>query len=160
MRYLMLSLFFITYACSEQTAKTKSGNGFSIEEVKPLIQSLGKTWGKALRSKDIARLQNLYDQNAHYLPDDDQAFHGNEAISAYWKASLDFVGDIQLNMETLDGTKEVLYETGNGIVKVMNNEGQFVDVPFKYVNVWKLQEDGSYKVVIDMFNDIKPDAVH
>jgi len=66
---------------------------------------------------------------------------------------MDFIGDIQLTMKSLEGTKDLLYETGNGIAKVMNNEGQFFDMPFKYVNVWKLQADGTYKVVIDTYNN-------
>ncbi len=155
MRILILTFLLLSsWSCTSQTAqKASMDSDFSIAKVKPTIQTLGTTWSKALKSKDISLLQNLYAEDAHYLPNDAQAFHGNEAIIGYWKASMDFIGDIQLTMESLEGTKDLLYETGNGFVKVMNDQGEFFDMPFKYVNVWALQSDGTYKVVIDTYNN-------
>ncbi len=119
------------------------------------IKSLSTTWSKALKSKDVSLLENLYDENAHYLPDQDQAFHGRLAITQYWTASMDFIADIRLEMETLDGSTEMLYETGSGSASIMGADGNFFDMPFKYVDVWKLQQDGTYRVVIDTYNQPK-----
>ncbi|MEL6922959.1 MAG: DUF4440 domain-containing protein [Bacteroidota bacterium] len=156
MRLMFICFVLVIFgeSCKAQrAAKVNQATTFSIEKVKPTIQKLGTTWSKALTTKNLSLLENLYDQNAHYLPNDDQALHGHAAIVAYWKASMDFVGDIQLSMQSLEGTQELLYETGTGVAKIMNEEGQFFDMPFKYVNVWKLQPDGSYKVVIDTYNN-------
>jgi len=145
------------FACSTQTAPTDAppSNSFiSAEQIKPIIQERGKVWGKAITTKDADLLRGLYDENAHYLPNEAQAFHGREAIVNYWQASFDFLGDLQLNMETLEGTKALLYETGTGSVEVMGQDGQFSKDKFKYVNVWKLQSDGTYQVVIDTFNKL------
>ena len=128
---------------------------FNVEELKPVIQNLSKNWNIGLKTKDISVFEKLYDENAHYLPNQDDALHGNKAIVEYWKASMDFVSDLKLNMESLEGTKDLLYETGNGTINILNQSGGKDEVKFKYVNVWKKQKDGTYKVVIDIFNEVK-----
>ena len=125
-----------------------------VADQRATIVELSKTWGEAIRSKDISLLKDLYGENAHYLPDNSQALYGRDAIVEYWASSLNFMSDLTLNMESLEGTEELLYETGKGVAKIMNDVGVFKDFHFKYVNVWALQPDGNYQVVIDIFNGI------
>ncbi len=157
MKNILLSglglLLFLACKNTEGIA-TRSANSFNVESLKPVITELGKTWGKAIKSKDINLLKNLYDAKAHYLPDDQAALHGNAAIVNYWESSFPFMGDLVLHMNSLEGTKELLYETGKGVAQVMNEKGEYDDFKFKYVNVWKLQTDGTYKVVIDTYNSL------
>ena len=148
---ILLSCLLFNCATSKDVATLTTQN---LTQLKPVIQERGKIWGKALRTKNVELLKDLYDQNAHYLPNNDKAKHGKANIIAYWQQSLAFLGDLQLNMETLEGTANLLYETGNGTVKVMGEDGNFFDMPFKYVNLWKKQPDGRYKVVVDTFNSL------
>ena len=144
------------YSCSEHKDALEKEE-FDIEMVKPIIEKNSKLWNKGLMTKDISVFLNLYDEGGHYLPDADKAIHGNAAIAEYWKNSWDFVKELHLNMETLEGTEDLLYETGKGSILIMNDTGEYDEFKFKYVNVWKKQDDGSYKVVIDTFNELKND---
>jgi len=154
--YLLFSTVCTFLACTTEfnLATEQTTQVLSIEKLKPIIQARGTTWGKALRNKNIDLLNNLYDDNAHYLPNDAPAFHGKEAILKYWQESFTFLGDLQLNMETLEGSITLLYETGNGTVKIIGQDGNYFDMPFKYVNVWKRQIDGTYNIVVDTFNNL------
>lgn len=152
---VVLTLSLSVISCTNlQNDSPSNSAAFDIAQVKSVIQVLNKGWGNALKTKDLSIIENLYDNNAHYLPDDEKAIHGKENIVQFWKSSIDSLTDIQLNMESLEGTKDLLYETGNGIVLFINDTGGTDTLSYKYVNVWKLQDDGSYKVVIDTFNDI------
>jgi len=155
-----LWLVTLLAACSSEVKTTTTDKTtpevFDVEKVKPIIIENGKKWSIGTKNKDMAILSGIYDQNAHYLPDaHKEVLHGNKAVSDYWKASLEAVEDIQLSLESLEGTKEILYETGHGFALVKNAKGKIDTAQFKYVNVWKLQTDGTYKVVIDTFNDVK-----
>lgn len=127
---------------------------FDPESVKPIILENGKKWSLALKSKDKAIIQELYDKDAHYLPDNENTIHGLENITQYWEGSFGFLDDIQLSLQTLEGNRDILYETGTGIAIIASAENKDT-LSFKYTNVWKRQADNTYKVVIDMFNDVK-----
>ncbi len=150
----MKKLYFMTMLIGIScTAQKNLDSDFLSTTLKSTIKEAGTTWSKAIKQKDISLLAELYDTHAHYLPNDADALHGQEAILGYWAASFDFMNDLQLNMETLEGTEQLLYETGSGLAFVLSEDGKTVELPFKYVNVWKLQDDGSYRVVIDTFNN-------
>jgi hypothetical protein len=67
------------------------------------------------------------------------ARHGYVAITNYWKESLKYIKECKLNMESIEGTKEILYETGHGFSLIANDKepARLDTFKFKYVNVWK-----------------------
>lgn len=150
-------LILLCLSCGKprQAILSNSTKTLTIDQLKPIIKERGTTWGKALTTKNLDLLKELYDDDAHYLPNDSQAFHGRSAILNYWQESFAFLGDLKLNMESLEGTNDLVYETGNGTVKIMGQDGQFFDMPFKYVNIWKRQSDNTWKVVVDTFNNLQ-----
>lgn len=152
---LVLALSSCQSQNSEPQSKTALKSNFQIESLRPIIIAHGKKWGQALKNKDAAAISAIYDADAHYLPDAEHAYHGNKRITEYWLASFGFINDIQLEMESLQGNKELLCETGKGIALLPNAEGKQDTLAYKYVNIWKLQKDGTYKVLIDTYNDVK-----
>ena len=143
-------------SCSAQISNRLSQDSFQVsDELRVHIQEMGKTWGEAIKSKDIGLIEKVYDKNVHYLPDNQKALHGLDAVVDYWEGSLSFFADLNLKMETLEGVQELLYETGTGTAMIMNDSGNFDEFKFKYVNIWKQQSDGKYKVVVDIFNDVE-----
>jgi ketosteroid isomerase-like protein len=136
-------------------AKHNAHNGsFDPADLKATIAELNTQWDKGLQNQDINIFLELYDENAHYLPNDAEAIQGNQAIAENWKNAFGIITGVTLNTESLEGNKQILYETGNGTVEIANDSGGTDKSQFKYVNVWKLQADGSYKVVIDIFNSL------
>jgi len=127
-----------------------------MDEAREHIVERGKLWSKGLRDQDVDLLQSLYDDGASYLPDESSELHGKcLPIRSYWRASMRVIEDLELEMDTLNGSREMLYETGRGTARLAGDEGAVETIKYQYVNVWKLQKDGSYKVAIDTFNDIK-----
>jgi ketosteroid isomerase-like protein len=147
----LIIILLIISSCENKSSQ--NSKIFNLNSIKPIIIENGKIWGESLRTKNISLISNLYDKHAHYLPNKDKALHGINAITEYWKSSMPYLTDLQLNMESLEGTKELLYETGIGTVMVLNKTGGIDTLSYKYVNVWKLNSDGIYRVVIDVFND-------
>jgi ketosteroid isomerase-like protein len=153
MRKYILALLSLIILVSCTKNEKQEEEVFNPETVKAQIIQNGKKWGEALRTQDAAIISDLYDENAHYLADNENAINGKQKITDYWKQSFGTLGDLGLNMESLEGTKEILYETGTGWVTV-NIENKIDTFRYKYCNVWKLQADSTYKVVIDTFNDL------
>jgi hypothetical protein len=51
------------------------------------------------------------------------SMHGNQDITKYWDKQLTFIKDIELSMQSLEGTKELLYETGVGKTLLIDPKG-------------------------------------
>ena len=151
-RVLVTLISFTLLSCQSTNSLKNKSQVFDADELKPLIQKLSLQWNVGLEARDINTFRDLDVKKAHYLPKEDAAIHGNENIANYWQAAFGFVSDLKLNLLTLEGSEYLLYETGEGTVKVMDESGKKQLQKFKYVNVWKKQHDGSYKVVIDTFN--------
>lgn len=152
--YINITVLFIliSVGCS-----TPNPEPFLAESMRTIIEERGKQWDLALKQQDASIILNLYDDNAHYLVDGRNTIHGNINIAHFWEKSFGEFKGLKLNMESLEGTEELLYETGNGVAQFDYGSDNKFDFQFKYVNVWKRQSNGEYKVVIDMFNDVKKD---
>ncbi len=155
MKRILLAALLLKSVIFTWTNIQAQGNNadFDIKQMKPIIKENGLKWGRALRENDITLINDLYDQNAHYLPDGENSIHGRDAISQYWASSFGFLNDLKLHMETLEGSKDLLYETGNGYVLMSVQNGKNDTQRYKYANVWKLNQDGKHRVVLDIFND-------
>lgn len=147
------SLIFLS-ACQIPLKHELQNISFDVNSVKQIIIQRASHWDLAVRSNDISVIVDLYDVNAHYLPDSEPSIHGNDAISKYWESQLTILQSIELSMESLEGSKELLYETGVGKTVLVDPKGILHTIHFKYVNVWKLNADGKYRVVIDTYNDL------
>ena len=124
-----------------------------LASLKPVIENLGKQWSNGLQQRDRAVFAQLYDPQAVYLPDSDVTLRGNEAIADYWQASFPFLRDIQLSMDELEHHNGLLFETGKGIALIANDSGGNDTLAYKYLNIWKPQANGSYRVLVDVYND-------
>ena len=153
-KIILLFSVLVIAACQTNTNHKKLDTSFDVERVKSIIVNRGKQWGLAVQNNDISIIADLYDKNAHYLPDSESSIHGNVAITQYWEKELSYLKNIELSLESLEGTKELLYETGKGETQLVDPKGVLHTIHFKYVNVWKLNTDGNYRVVIDTYNNV------
>jgi hypothetical protein len=56
-----------------------------------------------------------------------------------------------LSFHDVRGNREIIYETGDGYTLLADSSKW----KFNYVNVWRLQKDGTYKLEIDTYNELK-----
>ncbi len=145
---LLLSFLIIASSCHQVS-------DFDPNELLPIIKKNGLNWNKGLADQNIELIMGNYDTNAHYIPNIDKALHGKDEIRKYWIETMPVLRDLVLNTHSLEGQKELLYEIGTGSVKLYYDEKVVDTLFFKYTNIWKLQADGSYRVVVDMFNELK-----
>lgn len=121
-------------------------------ELLKIVQGLGDKMEKLVVAKDLDAIVDMYGDDARYLPDAEQIFTGKAAIKGYWEKT--FAMDIkgfQMTTTSVGGTRDFIHETGLGASK-LNYNGQIVEFKFKFVNVWQRMADGSYKLIVDIYN--------
>ena len=117
-----------------------------------IVEKLEDKMTRLVMGRDLDNMVTMYAENAQYLPDQGRIYTGREEIKRVWQMvfQVEFL-DFALNVDRVGGTTDRIYESGTGFSKVKYN-GQENLSKFKYVNIWERQTDGSYKLVIDIYN--------
>ena len=149
----LLALAVIAVGCA--SAPPVAQGEFDPESARAQIEATNRVFSEGFRAGDADRIAALYTDDARFLEPDAEVRVGREAIRAYWQASLAFITDMTLTTRSLGGTREMLVETGEVDTTIETEGGAFVQRD-KYVNVWRLQPDGTYRIAVDMWNG-RPD---
>jgi ketosteroid isomerase-like protein len=153
MKYLIY--FFLPFTFVACTAPTEAPPPppFDPVSVQPVIEQLNASTSKGIQDKNATLIAAHYDKAARLCPDNDTYVNGQTAIENWWKESVPMLNDITFTTISLEGTREVLYETGMATTTINMNDSVWVQND-KFVHVWRMQPDSSYKLVVDVWNGI------
>jgi ketosteroid isomerase-like protein len=120
-------------------------------EMMRIVMKLDKQLSDGVKTSDSALLVNIYSDSAQYVQPKRPILTGKREIGQDWADFLrlkEHPIDLVLNIKDVRGTREVIYETGDGYTLLTDS----TKCEFNYVNVWRLQNDKTYKLEIDTFN--------
>jgi len=144
---LMFSLPLAFFSCQPQQT--------NVAAVKTTIEETSAKFMKAFNEKDMA-VTSFYAPDAMVLPQHGQAAVGTEQIEAIFKEFMATYRDLHLTSKKVDASGDLAYSYGEyTIVAMMPGMPEMQDTG-KYVEVWKHQADGSWKIIIDIFNTNLP----
>ena len=129
----------------------KNSSEISKQEMVGIVQKYDNQFSIGVQKKDSALLADIYSDSAQYIQPKKAILKGNHEIGKEWA---DFIRlkekpvDLILNITDVRGSREIIYETGQGYTLLADS----TKWTFNYVNVWRLQKDGSYKLEIDTYN--------
>jgi len=150
---LLLSLLFISAFSYSQNANQ---SGFKdINELRTVIQTQNLKFAEGVTKKDASVFMDLYLDNVRLMVPGEDFISGNDKVRSWWETYLK--GDIHsmtLNTVSLGGDGDVLYETGQIIREIWKDNKASMQYD-KYLTVWRLQDDGSYKIAASMWNPDK-----
>lgn len=160
---LVLAAFCFAAACrpAPRNESTSMGGtagvnsaGLSAQD-RSALEDLNRKWEQAATAGDANALSALYTSDATLLPDNAPAAKG-DGVKSFWTGFTKQVsGRAELKTTSMDGRGDLAYVTGTfrltpkGATKAM--EG-------KWVTVNKKQSDGSWKMLVDIWNQNAPPA--
>jgi len=138
----------IVFATCKQSVRplTKS-------EMKNIVEKQNDLLGTCFKEGNVDKLADLYTDSAKLSPNGSNFVIGRENIKAFWAEDFKTskVLEMKTNVLTVDGNEEVIYETGKANSKIRYNDSIY-NASVKYINVWRKQPDGNYKLDIDFWN--------
>jgi ketosteroid isomerase-like protein len=125
----------------------------SKKEMRQLVLKYNTELGECFKSGDAEKLSQLYTDSAKLCPNGYDFVIGRENIKVFWAEDFKTSRVIGMNTQvlTVDGTIDVIYETGIAESKIMYNDSLY-NARVKYINVWRKQPDGTYLLDIDFWN--------
>lgn len=120
------------------------------------IRQLEKEFHAEYLAKNLDAISSYYTPQAILLPDEADFIRGREQIRALEAATLrqydiQSIGDQVICAE---GTEEMVFVVNTYLIKVKDTtqDNQEITLPSKGVHVWQKQPDGSWKILIAIFN--------
>jgi uncharacterized protein (TIGR02246 family) len=116
-------------------------------------------WSKAAEAKDLDKTVSYYANDAIVMPPNASAATTKEAIRSAWKEMLTSPGAAiswkATKVEVAQGG-DLAYVSGTYEETMTDASGQSVKDHGKYVEIFKKQADGTWKVVADIWNSDLP----
>ena len=146
-----LSLLSFALICTVSAADTKN--------IEQALRDLDAQWSAAAGAKDLEKTMFFYSQDAIVLPANAPAATTKEAVRNTWKELLASPG-LAIGWKTtkVDVAKsgDIAYTTGTYELTMNDANGTPINDHGKYVEVWKKQADGKWKVAVDIWNSDLP----
>ena len=147
--FYLLALFMLA-ACKPQPT---SITPITKAEMLQIAKDCDKKFSIGVQKGDSAFLVEIYSDSAQYVQPNQPIIKGKNEISKDWGGFLRLKQkpiDLILNIDEVRGNREIIYETGSGYTILADS----TKWRFNYVNVWRLQKDGSYKLEIDTYTPL------
>ena len=116
-------------------------------------------WSRAAEGKDVEAILSFVADDAIFFPPDGPMLRGKEIIRKFW-SELAETPDFFLSREATDAVVssagDIGYTHGIALVTRKDEEGNTDTERTKYVTIWKKRPDGSWQVVVDIWNSNEP----
>ena len=158
-RLVLAALFGLSAACRPDhrsetasmggTAEVNS-TGLSAQD-RSALEDLSKKLEQAATAGDANALSALYTSDATLLPENAPAVNG-DGVKTFWTGfTKSFAGvKAELNTNSIEGQGDLAYATGTFR---LTPKGAPKPMEGKWVTVNKKQSDGSWKMLVDIWNE-------
>ena len=119
---------------------------------------------KALQKKDLNHLMSFYADDASFFPVEEPIATGKPSIRATWARYLAIPGfsnpGWQITKVEVSRAGDLAYAQGTYETSLEDPQGKSAIERGKWVDVWKKQTDGTWKIVADISNTDSEPPTH
>jgi len=153
---------FILYGCIALLSLAIVGAAAAADPksaIEKALRDLDAQWSAAAAAKDVDKTVSYYAEDAIVMPPNASAATTKEAIRSAWKEMLTSPGAaINWRATTVEVAKagDLAYVSGTYEAAMTDANGKPVKDRGKYVEIFKKQADGTWKVIADIWNSDLP----
>jgi uncharacterized protein (TIGR02246 family) len=146
-----LSLILLSVGCNHTTPDMRAADEAAIRDA-------DAQWSKTAGTNDLDGTVAYYVDDASLLAPNAPIATGKQAIRAVWAQLLGPGTSISWQASKVEVARsgDLSYILGNYQLTMKDPQGNPVTDKGKFVEVWKKQTDGKWKVVADIFNSDLP----
>jgi len=130
------------------------GGGEDADAARAEIERLGRQWEEAANTGQVDRLVDLYAPDAVILPPGGPSIEGTATIRELFRQEFErFDTRIAFTNQAIEVEGDMAYRRGRYVWRgTPRGSGQALESTNKFLEVWKRQPDGSWKIAVDMWN--------
>jgi uncharacterized protein (TIGR02246 family) len=144
-----------TAACGNQTAQAPAPPPDTRKADEAVIRAASADWSKAAQARDLDKAASYYAEDAVDLVDKGALVKGRNSIRMVWKDILAPTApalSFTTTFVEVARSGDIAYEYGTTELTTTDKKGKPTVEKGKYATVWRKQQDGSWKSVLDIDN--------
>lgn len=124
------------------------------------IERLGRQWEEAANTGQVERLIEVYSPDAVILPPGGPTIEGSETIRELFRQEFErFDTKIAFTTQEIEIEGDMAFRRGRYVWRgTPRGSGQTIETTNKFLEVWKRQPDGSWRIAVDMWNPAESPA--
>ena len=134
------------------------GDDGALEEARAEIDSLGRVWEAAANRADVEELVGIYAPDAVILPPGGPVIQGSETIRELFRQEFErFDTKLAFTTQAIEIEGDMAYRRGRYVWRgTPRLSGQTVETANKFLEIWRRQPGGSWRIAVDMWNPAEP----
>lgn len=144
MKYLAILCLVFVLACQPQQSDTLSETEISA------VMEATTQYSTAIINGDFEKLRSFMGDDIIMMPPGSEALSGIDAAVGFIQNGPEIEGNI--SPDQVEGSGNQAYVRGAYNLTFMVNDSTQMQENGKYIEIWKKQEDGSWKVSLDIWN--------
>jgi uncharacterized protein (TIGR02246 family) len=151
--FLIVVALALVAAC-----KTEEGDDAADTRARAEIDSLGRQWEEAANRGEVERIMEIYAPDAVILPPGGPVIEGSETIRELFRQEFErFDTKLAFTTQEIEVEGDMAFRRGRYVWRgTPRLSGQTVETTNKFLEVWRRQPDGSWKISVDMWNPGEP----
>lgn len=123
-------------------------------DIRAAIARQNRKLHEVVQTKNIKLLDEVYHEQACFLPPGDTAVYGIKNIKAKWSLGLTTMKDMRSVTWEIIGHGDIVSEVGEVHTIIATPDSNFI-YKAKYNNVWQRNDKGQYLLKVDIWNSIE-----
>jgi ketosteroid isomerase-like protein len=146
-----VALLMVVAGCNQQAPDNRAAD-------ESTIRNLDAQWSKTAGAHDLDGVVSYYSDDAVVLPPNAPAAADKQAIRALWAGLAGPGVSITWQASKVEVAKsgDLAYSLGTYTDSMKDPQGKLLSDKGKFVEVWKKQSDGTWKVVVDTYSSDLP----
>lgn len=150
-RHGVFALALLGFAC---------GSPEGSQDARAEIERLGHQWEEAANTGQVERLMEVYAPDAVILPPGGPLIEGTATIRELFRQEFEtFDTKIAFTTQRLEVEGDLAYRRGTYVWRgTERGSGRVLETTNKFLEIWKRQADGSWRIAVDTWNAAGPPA--
>ena len=128
-----------------------------IGPVRKVIEESGVKFVEAINQGDASAAAALYADDAILMPPNSEMIKGRSAIQEFWHTSIQMgIKNVNTTVVDIQVSGDLAYRIGKYTLTVQPQDHPPVTDSGKFLDIWKRQADGSWKIQVDTWNNDTP----
>jgi uncharacterized protein (TIGR02246 family) len=118
------------------------------------IDSLGQQWEDAANTGQVDRLVEIYAPDAVILPPGGPVIEGSQTIRELFRQEFErFDTKLAFTTQEIEVEGDMAFRRGRYVWRgTPRLSGQAIETTNKFLEIWRRQPDGSWRIAVDMWN--------